>query len=137
MRTRVLPSTSPQGLATVICLAAPAAYSALVLARSEAGRAVTAAKQQMVAWSVDAQTQLIVAGDKPTVTPAMLAVGQGGGEMAGGEGGGEGGGGPGKTFCSQNGGRGGLRTQLSGAACTQWASLSPPMSAIDLNSPML
>ncbi len=61
-----------QGLVTVACLAVPVAYSALVLCRSEAARALQAARQHMVCFAVDTQASLVAAGEKPTVTPAML-----------------------------------------------------------------
>lgn len=62
-----------QGLASVVCLALPVCFSILVLVRSEAARALRAARHQAVAFAVDTQTSLVLAGDKPTVTPQMLA----------------------------------------------------------------
>ncbi|GAB4823721.1 hypothetical protein N2152v2_010767 [Parachlorella kessleri] len=60
------------GLATVVFLAVPVAYSLLVLCRAEAARSTQAAKRYMVSFAVDTQTSLIAAGDRPTVSPAML-----------------------------------------------------------------
>ncbi|KAL4440018.1 hypothetical protein ABPG75_003019 [Micractinium tetrahymenae] len=61
------------GLTALAFLATPAFYSLLVLCRLEGSNAAAAAKRQMVAFAVDQQTALVEAGEKPSVTPAMLA----------------------------------------------------------------
>ena len=76
-----LPTHAPacllaQGLATVVFLALPVACSLLALTRAECARAAALAKRRMVAFAVDQQTTLVTSGDRPTVTPPMLAVSQ-------------------------------------------------------------
>ncbi|KAL4423443.1 hypothetical protein ABPG77_005395 [Micractinium sp. CCAP 211/92] len=61
------------GLTALAFLAIPVFYSLLVLCRLEGSHAAAAAKRQMVAFAVDQQTALVEAGEKPSVTPPMLA----------------------------------------------------------------
>ncbi|KAI7841122.1 hypothetical protein COHA_005093 [Chlorella ohadii] len=61
------------GLAALVLLALPVCYSLLVLLCLHASAAATAAKRHMVGFQVDTQTALVESGEKPTVTPAMLA----------------------------------------------------------------
>eukprot|EP00887_Chlorella_sp_A99_P000551 scaffold17.g551.t1 len=61
------------GLTAVVSLALPAVYSLLVLLRQVRADTEQAAMLLMVAFAVDQQTTLVCSGDKPTITPAMLA----------------------------------------------------------------
>ncbi|PRW33143.1 hypothetical protein C2E21_7767 [Chlorella sorokiniana] len=61
------------GLAALVLLALPVCYSLLALCCLHASAAATAARRHMVGFQVDTQTALVESGEKPTVTPAMLA----------------------------------------------------------------
>ncbi|PSC68654.1 solute carrier family 25 member 33 [Micractinium conductrix] len=72
LRTQNKMMMSFMGLAALVFLALPAFYSLLVLVRQEAGNTAAAAKRTLVSFSVDQQTALVEAGEKPSVTPPML-----------------------------------------------------------------
>jgi hypothetical protein len=60
------------GLATVLSFLPALALDVGVLRASTARRAAFAARRQAIRVAVDAQTRLVAAGDRPTVTPGTL-----------------------------------------------------------------
>lgn len=61
------------GPATLVAMAFAALYSLLAIRRWELRRGALEAKKQAAGLAVDQQTRLVLAGDKPTITPGTLS----------------------------------------------------------------
>jgi len=61
------------GPATLIAMAIAALYSLLAIRRWELLRGALEAKKQAAGLAIDQQTRLVLAGDKPTITPGTLS----------------------------------------------------------------
>jgi hypothetical protein len=64
------------GLAGLAAMAVPAFLSLLALCRLESARAIGTARRAALATQVEAQVDLVRAGEKPLVTPTTLTVRQ-------------------------------------------------------------